>query len=104
MNIKKYLTNKQKEVATKLRQLDEESKLNQTAPESLELGTYSWEADTESTKEAVRQQLLKFAHNLQITMSKIKTGTYGFCERCKRKIEKERLKILPTANLCVSCL
>lgn len=103
--IKKILLSKQKEISNKLKSLDEEeSSLNDIAPESQELGTYSWEADTNTTKAAIKQQLQNFAQNLQLTLSKVKQGTYGLCDKCKKQIEKERLEIIPTANLCISCL
>lgn len=36
-------------------------------------------------------------------LKKIKKGNYGICEKCKGKIEIERLKILPEAKYCSRC-
>ncbi|MHB0875320.1 MAG: TraR/DksA C4-type zinc finger protein [Anaerolineae bacterium] len=33
----------------------------------------------------------------------LEKGTYGFCERCGRAIERERLEALPDTTLCLSC-
>jgi RNA polymerase-binding protein DksA len=33
----------------------------------------------------------------------LEKGTYGFCERCGRSIERERLEALPDTTLCLSC-
>lgn len=33
----------------------------------------------------------------------LENGTYGYCERCSRPIEPERLEALPDTRLCLSC-
>lgn len=36
-------------------------------------------------------------------LEKIRSKTYGTCEKCEKSIERERLKVKPYAKLCVSC-
>lgn len=36
-------------------------------------------------------------------LKKIKKGTYGKCENCKKTIESKRLKVKPSAIYCLSC-
>jgi len=36
-------------------------------------------------------------------LNKMKDGTYGICEICGRRIPAARLKVMPTASMCVSC-
>lgn len=36
-------------------------------------------------------------------LSNIDNGTYGTCEKCKKKIEKKRLKVKPNALYCIKC-
>lgn len=36
-------------------------------------------------------------------LSRIADGTYGTCSSCGNPIEPQRLAILPTATLCLSC-
>ena len=36
-------------------------------------------------------------------LEKIGDNTYGRCEECDEKINKDRLKILPFARFCVNC-
>lgn len=104
-NIQKYLLSKQKEVVNKLKSLDEEQlSFSNTMPESMELGTYAWEAETTSTKAAIKEQLLVFSRQLHETLSKFQKGTYGFCEKCQKRIEQARLEIVPTASHCMSCV
>lgn len=33
----------------------------------------------------------------------IENGTYGTCDMCGERIQEERLKALPYANLCIKC-
>lgn len=102
--IKRGLISKQKEVEDKLRSIDQEELiLNQATPETMEEGAYSWQADTNATKMAVRKQLLAFLEKIQTTLSKLNQGTYGKCEKCNNQIEQARLEIMPTANLCINC-
>lgn len=37
------------------------------------------------------------------SLKKIKKGSYGICEKCKKPISKERLRVYPQANLCQKC-
>lgn len=41
--------------------------------------------------------------NINLALKKIKKGTYGKCEKCKKKIFEERLKIYPEAMYCAKC-
>ncbi|MEB3371242.1 TraR/DksA family transcriptional regulator [Saccharopolyspora mangrovi] len=34
---------------------------------------------------------------------RIETGTYGQCQRCGKRISKERLEALPAATVCIRC-
>lgn len=38
------------------------------------------------------------------TLKKIKKDTYGVCQNCSSEIEEPRLKAIPTAALCASCV
>lgn len=54
--------------------------------------------------------LLPIEHNLELrlqninlALEKIKKRKYGKCEKCKKKIAEERLKIYPEARVCGKC-
>ena len=49
--------------------------------------------------EGEREHLIKIDEALR----RIKDGGYGFCEACKKKISKVRLKAVPQAVNCCSC-
>lgn len=36
-------------------------------------------------------------------LDKVSNGTYGICSNCGKKIEKERLDVIPETDLCASC-
>ena len=41
--------------------------------------------------------------NIDTALEKIEEGTFGVCELCAKKINKERLKAVPYAKLCRDC-
>ena len=36
-------------------------------------------------------------------LEKIEAGNYGACEKCSQPIDEERLKVQPSANICMNC-
>jgi DnaK suppressor protein len=65
-----------------------------------DLGTDSFEQDISlGLMENESDEL----HEIQEAFERIKDGTFGLCESCRKKIPKERLKAIPYARLCVSC-
>jgi RNA polymerase-binding transcription factor DksA len=42
-------------------------------------------------------------HEIQDAFDRIKDGSFGLCENCRKKIPKERLRAIPYTRLCVSC-
>ncbi len=56
------------------------------------------------------ENLLPLEHTLELrlkdiegALTKMGKNQYGKCEKCKKKIETERLKAVPEARLCLSC-
>ena len=41
--------------------------------------------------------------DINLALEKIKKGTYGTCENCKKQIPLKRLQIYPEARLCLDC-
>jgi len=41
--------------------------------------------------------------NINSALEKIKNNKYGICEKCKKEIPIERLKISPDARFCIKC-
>lgn len=42
-------------------------------------------------------------YELEDALKRIEDGTFGVCESCKMLIAKGRLKVVPSARLCVKC-
>ncbi|XOB42772.1 MAG: TraR/DksA family transcriptional regulator [Candidatus Nealsonbacteria bacterium] len=66
----------------------------------------------ETAADAVEEysSLLPIEHNLELrlqninnALENIKRNTYGFCEKCKKPIPADRLKVYPEARLCIKC-
>jgi len=41
--------------------------------------------------------------DIERALKKMETGAYGICEKCGRKINKKRLRVLPEAKFCSKC-
>jgi RNA polymerase-binding protein DksA len=66
--------------------------------ESADAGTATFEREKDlSIEQNVRDLLQKIDRALQ----RIEAGTYGFCDRCGKPIEKARIKALPYVDLCI---
>jgi RNA polymerase-binding protein DksA len=59
------------------------------------------EAQTKSL--ALRRHLEGMIQEIDRAMVRAEKGTYGICERCKQPIPEERLKVMPSATLCINC-
>ncbi|MFH1312286.1 MAG: TraR/DksA C4-type zinc finger protein [Candidatus Eisenbacteria bacterium] len=40
---------------------------------------------------------------INAALEKLKSGTYGICEMCTKAIGVKRLKVMPSARLCIKC-
>lgn len=45
----------------------------------------------------------KILRDVDAALRKMDKGTYGYCEHCKKAIEKKRIKALPSARYCMTC-
>lgn len=51
----------------------------------------------------LKMEIEKALINIRKTLSRIKIGKYGICEKCGKMIDTDRLSINPTAILCIEC-
>lgn len=51
----------------------------------------------------LEQRLKKDLKEIESALKKIKSGTYGICESCRKKIEIKRLEVKPEAVYCLNC-
>jgi len=52
---------------------------------------------------SIEKKLSQLLRRTKRAIRKIDRGRYGFCERCKKPINKERLDIYPLASECIKC-
>ncbi len=87
--------------------------LESAAPESQET-TAPNERESEIEESAQMDRITRLKHRLdersQITireieaaLTRVASGTYGLCIRCTEEIAAARLRVLPTATLCIDC-
>lgn len=51
----------------------------------------------------IENDLEQRLNQINETLKRIEEGKYGICDKCSSKIEEIRLRVMPTASLCVSC-
>jgi len=64
------------------------------------------EASEESSHDrfaAMVEELKSRLADIDAALGRIADGTYGYCTNCKKMIDTDRLAILPTATLCLTC-
>jgi RNA polymerase-binding protein DksA len=52
---------------------------------------------------ALRRHLEGMLKEIERAIARVEKGTYGICERCHSPISEERLKVMPSATLCINC-
>lgn len=67
-------------------------------------------SDSEASEESSHDRFAAMLDELKIKLShidaalfRISDGSYGFCSNCHQMIDMDRLAILTTATLCLSC-
>lgn len=103
-NIKKLLLKQQREVAEDIKEVEKDDPVKGDGlVESSEPGTDSWIAEGHARVVALGDQLTRLGGDVRVALGKIRNGTYGHCEKCKKHIETTRLLVMPTAKLCLKC-
>ncbi len=57
----------------------------------------------QATNLALRHHLEELLKEIDRAILRAEKGTYGSCERCAKRIDAERLRIVPSASLCIEC-
>lgn len=63
---------------------------------ALEVSEYLNKLANESLLEARLKEIVEALH-------KIKTGTFGVCEKCQKDIEIKKLDVNPASDFCINC-
>lgn len=102
--LKRLLLKQRKEVKRNLKEVSEDDPAKTPVlAESSEPGTDSYIADSHNKILVFQQKLRQASESITKALQKIRSGTYGKCEKCNLRIEISRLMVMPTAALCLSC-
>jgi RNA polymerase-binding transcription factor DksA len=103
--IRKHLEEQKTSITKRISELTKQDpfsnpdRLNDNAASDMEAGE-------ESSHDRVEALILELNNNISEiddALSRIGDGKYGFCKICGSMIDTDRLSILPTATLCLSC-
>ncbi len=106
------LTIIRKQLKQEYQQLEQELRLfsfkEDVSSQSQESGNSRPEDASMATNDFERRVALekqKISHLLEIerSLQKLETGSYGVCDKCSQPIEQGRLEALPYAILCIQC-
>jgi RNA polymerase-binding protein DksA len=50
------------------------------------------------------KNLEKNLDDVKAALQQVDAGTYGMCSNCGKPIEEARLKLVPSATLCITCV
>lgn len=109
-NLEQQLSQEEQDI---IRQLGEVATLNPSVKGDFEpvMPNYEGNDEDERISEATDfDRNLALEHQLETRLKdvrnareRIQQGTYGVCSRCHNDIPENRLKAMPTANLCIAC-
>ncbi len=106
--IKKQLEKQLSSFAKKDKKIKENWKSKFPEFDGSETGSSYLEVAQDEVEEYLNRLPLEYLLELKLkdvnlALKKIKEGNYGICEKCKKKIPKNRLKIQPEARFCLEC-
>ena len=53
---------------------------------------------------SLEKNIEKNLDDVKAAMQQVEAGTYGICSNCGKPIEEARLKLVPSATLCIACV
>lgn len=103
--IKAYFEKEHEHLAKRIAQLDDEDPFkdpdhaNDNADVINEVREEMAHEQTEANRESLEKRLAEIDENLR----RIEQGTYGYCKKCGKIIDTDRLSSNPSALLCIAC-
>jgi DnaK suppressor protein len=70
---------------------------------SQQLEDEAGEVEEYVSKLPIEYSLETMLRDINSALEKIKQGRYGKCEKCSKRISKERLEVAPEARTCTAC-
>lgn len=104
--VRTFLESEKIRIEKEIEQLSIDSRSDDVRREGSPFGKREEEA-TESLelekRLALEKQLNDQITEIEHALLKIKAGTYGLCDICRKPIAANRLEALPAATLCIEC-
>jgi len=101
--VKAHLIREQQEVTKRIEEVSGQDPFTEERMNDADAGTEANETTNHDRFAAMTDELKEKQAAITRTLLRIENGTYGFCDECKEMIDTDRLSILPTATLCLSC-
>lgn len=104
-SIKKHLVQLRSKIKKTLSSLEEQDPFSNPdrLTDNAASDTDAKEESSHDRMEALESELKLHLEEINQTLERIKKGTYGKCQQCKKMIDTDRLAIKPTAFYCVDC-
>jgi len=106
VKIKKYFEAERKRLILRIKQLDESDPYKDPdhANDNADIGLDVREEITHQEAKANISQVQKRLAETDEVLDRIEKGTYGFCKKCKKMIDTDRLSTNPLATMCINCI
>jgi len=104
-NIKAYLEREKRETEEKIKRVESEDpfadtdRLSDNASSDTDVKEQYGHARVTALKRELERTLVK----IRKALTRIGVGKYGFCTRCGKMIDTDRLSVMPAADLCIDC-
>lgn len=101
---RKLLIEKKEEILSHLiHSKEDEDRLGESTQEPMDREDWANFTLTEDLMAKLADREVELLRAIDKALERMDDGTYGVCEVCGRKIEPERLELLPWTNLCSQC-
>jgi RNA polymerase-binding transcription factor DksA len=103
--LRNFLTKEEKKLAARKATLDKEDPFTNTdrLNDNAAVDTDAAEEFGHERVVAMKMEIDKGIIRIRKTLTRIKLGKYGICDKCRKMIDTDRLAINPTASLCIKC-
>ncbi len=107
---KKIVLKKKEEIFDDLKHISDDTLRKSQKEASGDISGYTYHMADVATDNYDREFSLGLASNerkvlyeLDDALKRIEDGSFGICDDCKGQITKIRLKVVPSARLCIKC-
>ncbi len=104
-NIKDYFEKERKHTLKRLKQLDEGDPFLDPdhANDNADIGTDVREELAHQQTVANREALQRKLKEIEAALERVREGSYGFCKKCGKLINTDRLSTNPFTVYCIDC-